>query len=136
MPEGKSDFNPEPWVRSLLWLAIAVLVVISFFQKDALKIAVGSVVFERGGQAVPGDKALSAAAGTRGVQRDPAGTTYVSICPPKTRAVGGSCTILKGGGSLQNFGPEQATDGGWQFVCVWGSRVEAADAQAVCLAER
>lgn len=136
-PERQSsflNFNPEPWVRSALWIALALLVVVFAFRGDPIKINIAGAEIglgEKGLKAEPGDTSRLPVAGDSAVRRS--GTTYVSVCPRKLRAIAGSCTILEGGGQLQNFGPEQTSDGSWQFVCVWSGQVAKADARAVCV---
>jgi hypothetical protein len=132
MSESKERFNPEPWLRSVLWLALAAVIVATIFRGSPLKLSGAGVKVEIGGQSVPGANAPGPVVGGRAIQRDPAGTTFVSVRPSKTRAIGGSRTIKTGGGSIQNFGPELNSQGNWQFVCVWGGRVDG-DAQATCL---
>jgi hypothetical protein len=137
MSEIKERFNPEPWLRSVLWLALAVALFVAIFHGNPLKISGGGVDIELGAAGIPSEKAPAPAVtpGAHAIRRDAAGTTFVSVCPPKTRAIGGSCTIpLSGTGALQNFGPEMNDKGGWQFACVWGSKVDG-DALATCLPE-
>jgi hypothetical protein len=100
-----SEFNPEPWVRSVLWIAAAILITVLAFKGEAFKINIGGVSVERG-TASEDSKGKPLAVGTQGVTpagHDPA-TTRVSTCAPKTRAIGGSCIILKDGGSSRTSG--------------------------------
>jgi hypothetical protein len=128
----RERFNPEPWLRSVLWIALAAALVVTVYRGNPFEISGGGVKVVVGGPTIPGATAPGPKEGEKARQRDSAGTTFVSICPPKTRAIGGSCTIRSGNGALQNFGPELNTDGNWQFVCVWGGSVDG-DALATCL---
>ena len=88
------DFNPEPWVRSLLWLALTIAVVIAvIFDKTPVKIGGAGVQIEIGKPSEPERAAGPTAvtqSGAPSVRRGP-GSVFASACPPKTRAVGGSC---------------------------------------------
>jgi hypothetical protein len=133
------DFNPEPWVRSLLWLALTIAVVIAVvFDKTPVKIGGAGVQVEIGKPAEPERAAGPTAvtqSGAPSVRRGP-GSVFASACPPRTRAIGGSCVVKSGTGWLQNFGPERDANGTWQFVCVWAWTSNAGVdgwAQAVCL---
>ena len=114
MAEAKGRFNPEPWVRSALWLVAAVILAISFAFRMPLKISGAEFGVELGG------KSLAVSSGDTSIGRDARGSIFVSRCRRGTRAIGGSCVIKSGlGVRLQNFGPEQDSTGVWQFACVW-----------------
>jgi hypothetical protein len=126
-------FNPEPWVRSCLWVALAAAVLFAVFRGSPVKLSGGGVDVEMGGQAVTGANVPEPQAGEPAIQRDTSGTTFVSICPPRTRAVGGSCWIKEHNtGTLRSFGAEFNKEGSWQFVCLWGDKVDG-NARAICL---
>src|SRR4051794_28274753 len=116
----KEAFNPEPWVRSLLWLALAVtLFVAVIYNRSPIKIEGGGIKVDVGQASVPAEQAPKPVPGGQSIKREGPGTTWVSECPPKTQAIGGICKLLSGGGALQNFGPERNDKGGSQFACVW-----------------
>lgn len=135
MNEESNRFNPEPWLRSVLWVAVAIAVMWTIFRGSPLKLSGGGVDVEFGNEAVSsGDSATAPTVGGPTIQRDTAGATFISVCPKGTRAVGGSCWIKPhtAAAALQNFGSVQNKEGSWQFVCAWVEPVQG-DAQAICL---
>jgi hypothetical protein len=132
--EKWSKINPEPWVKSLLWIALALLA-LSLIFRDVFSVKYMGFEASAGMAGVKDGQDTKTKPGEPGVPRGGVDTTYVSVCPPKTRAIGGSCTVKTGSVALQNFGPERNAKGEWQFACVWVSKVEG-DALAVCVPEK